>query len=317
MKEIPQVSIIIPIYNAGKYLRKCIESIIDQSFKEFELLLVDDGSTDTSKEICNEYAKKDSRIAFFSKENEGVTATRKYGVDQSIGEYICFVDADDELPVESLASLIENCDDTDIVVGSYKEINNDKGEIKQFHKEVPSKLNGFEFIRLQLENKLYHAPWAKIIKRSCFDNTTFDIPRTIFRGEDYLMNIRLGLKANKIKVIHRVVYNYMVRESSCMQTRKPSLEYEIQFDSCLTQPLREKKLYDLLKKSILQQRVEALTGLILSKCKIDKNDPFVKSICNESNLLSGDLKQILVKVVLPYPTLFRLSYRTCRRLKLV
>lgn len=87
----PKISVIVPVYNAEKYLHRCIDSILAQTFADFELLLIDDGSTDKSGEICDEYADKDARIRVFHKANGGVSSARNVGLDNALGEYICFV----------------------------------------------------------------------------------------------------------------------------------------------------------------------------------------------------------------------------------
>lgn len=303
------ISVIVPIYNAGYFLPQCIESILVQTCSNFELLLIDDGSTDTSLEICTRYAKTDKRISVFHKENEGVTATRRYGVKKAKGKYICFVDADDELPKNSLFTLLDNSNDFDIVIGTYKEIDKDKEIINIFSRNVCREFDGLSYIQYQLENILYHAPWGKLIKKNCFDDTTLDIPRAIFRGEDYIMNIRLGLSAKRIKIIDMIVYYYMIRDTSCMQTRKPSLEYEKLFDDQLTGLLEKHNLQTVVNKSILYQRADALIGLILAKVPLEKSDPFIKTIIKEIKMYPFELKLFLIKNFITHPTIFRLLYK--------
>ena len=101
----PKISVIAPVYNVEKYLPRCIDSILAQTFTDFELLLIDDGSKDHSREICDEYAKKDSRIRVFHKENGGVSSARNLGLDNVKGEWITFVDSDDYLKMEFLSNL--------------------------------------------------------------------------------------------------------------------------------------------------------------------------------------------------------------------
>ena len=93
--KVPSISIIVPVYNVEKYLKKCIDSILNQSFQNFELILVDDGSTDSSGEICDEYALKDRRVLVIHKENEGLSSARNEGIKASSAEYVGFVDSDD------------------------------------------------------------------------------------------------------------------------------------------------------------------------------------------------------------------------------
>lgn len=106
--NIPQISVIVPVYNVEKYLSRCIESILSQTFTDFELLLIDDGSTDRSGEICDEYAKKDTRIRVFHTKNRGVSAARNLGLDNAKGEWISFVDSDDWVENDYLKSLFND-----------------------------------------------------------------------------------------------------------------------------------------------------------------------------------------------------------------
>lgn len=123
------VSIIVPVYNAEKYLRRCIDSILSQSFEHFELLLVDDGSTDSSGVICDEYATKDNRVRVFHKTNGGVSSARNLGIVKSCGEWVAFVDADDRLLKDALNILMnKSASGTDLVICGY-EIYNEDGEL--------------------------------------------------------------------------------------------------------------------------------------------------------------------------------------------
>ena len=176
------------------------------------------------------------------------------------------------------------------------------------------RLNGIDYIGLQLENKLYHAPWGKIIRRDCFNDDIFTTPRDIFRGEDLIMNIKIGLNIEDIKIVNTIVYHYMIRASSCMQSRKPTLEYEKMFDRFLMLILKRNKLDTKLKKSILSQRIDALTGLLTEKIHLDKNDTFVKMIYSQLKISSFDMRQILLKTCLSHPSIFNILYRVYRKL---
>ena len=109
------VSCIIPVYNTEKYLRRCIESVLAQTFVDWEMLLIDDGSTDASGSICDEYAAKDERIRVFHKENGGISSARNLGLNYAQGEWIFFVDSDDSLPKTSLESLLARSSDANII----------------------------------------------------------------------------------------------------------------------------------------------------------------------------------------------------------
>ena len=116
------VSIIVPVYNSKKYLRECIESLIEQTYKKIEIILVDDGSSDGSSIICDEYAKIDKRIIVHHQENGGVVCARKRGILSSRGEYICFVDADDTAKSEMVEFLVGNIKDFDLITTGVEHI---------------------------------------------------------------------------------------------------------------------------------------------------------------------------------------------------
>ena len=118
-----RISVIIPVYNTEQYLSRCLDSILSQSFDDFELLLIDDGSTDSSGAICDSYAEKDSRVRVFHKENGGVSSARNLGLDNAKGEWIYFVDSDDEVLPDGLLTMV-NCisEEVDVVMGGFVEV---------------------------------------------------------------------------------------------------------------------------------------------------------------------------------------------------
>ena len=121
MKKYPLISVIVPVYNVEQYLRQCIDSILNQTYQEIEVLLINDGSTDASDEICREYAERDSRIRYFVKENGGLSDARNYALDRAEGEYVTFVDSDDFLMEQALEKLYATSllGESDLVVGFF------------------------------------------------------------------------------------------------------------------------------------------------------------------------------------------------------
>lgn len=114
----PQISVIIPAYNVELYIKQCIESIIRQTFRDIQIIIVNDGSTDDTGLVCKSYCR-DKRITYIETENQGVAAARNIGIEQANAEYLCFVDSDDYLPENALEILYNNIDDADIVIGDY------------------------------------------------------------------------------------------------------------------------------------------------------------------------------------------------------
>lgn len=304
---IPQLSCVVPVYNVESYLDECIESVLNQSFIDFELILVDDGSTDDSRVICEKYARRDVRIKFFHKPNGGVTSARKFGVEQAIGEYIIFVDSDDTLPKDSFKVLIADCSDFDIVVGC----------LDHRISKTELILSASEFISGLLESRILPSPCGRIIRRKLFVSRVFEIPPTILKGEDYLMNLRLACQAQRIKVINRCVYNYRIHSKSATHTFVSTLAYEKLFDYYLVESLIDFE-WGGKSDSILHQRIGAVKTLILSKCVLDANDDFVWKVKNDSRRLKGRL-QLDELLVLKVHSLFvcRLLLRVHDKLKAI
>lgn len=226
------ISVIVPIYNSIRYLNECVESILNQSFRDFELLLIDDGSSDGSGELCDALSKSDSRIRVFHQPNGGVTSARRMGVEKSQGEWVVFVDSDDTIPVDSLSNLYDGLafhDDTDMVVGRSRDMPMEKYSMLSLEQWRKYCIAREEFMP---------GPWCRLIRKSLFNERTLEIPREIVKGEDMLMNIRLAFDMHRdLVVVNRKVYNYRSNPDSCVHTFIQNADYE-------------KKLHDLRLESI-------------------------------------------------------------------
>lgn len=235
----PKVSVIVPIYNTEKYLARCIDSILAQTFTDFELILVDDGSKDNSGKICDEYAQKDSRIVVVHKENGGTNKARETGVNKSTGEWITFVDSDDTLLINALAVLCDNISfDFDIIVGQVSDNVRYKSqyilEIENYRNEI-------------IKGKLVVLSHAKLYRKEIFKYNIFTFSKEIIIGEDMIMNIRLSFETNnKVLIIPNKIYNYLYRSDSLMNTRVISIGYENKFWKVLEESIPEcqKKSYE-------------------------------------------------------------------------
>lgn len=193
------ISVIVPIFNAEKYLHRCIKRILAQDYTDYELLLIDDGSTDNSGTICDEYAIKDNRIRVFHKENGGVSSARNWGLDKAIGEYIMFVDSDDYmLPgmLEVMLSTLESkkadlvvCGTTETGGGYWRPIADVDYSINQLKEN---------FVSL-LHTELLSPPWNKIYKKEIIGSNRFC--DDISFGEDLLFNIQYLKKCENISFI--------------------------------------------------------------------------------------------------------------------
>lgn len=190
------LSVIVPVYNIAPYVRRCIESLLCQSFLDFELLIIDDGSTDGSAAICDEYAGKEKCIRVIHQINAGVTAARRRGVEEAKGDWICFVDGDDILPQNAFCDLYGYTSDVDIVIGRIHLVDIN-GRILQRNCQEERCLDFVNYLKALLEHKVPLSPVGRIFRKSLFDPSILDLPPTIRRGEDYIMNVRLAIKSEK------------------------------------------------------------------------------------------------------------------------
>jgi len=264
----PQISIVVPIFNTEEYLDRCIQSIVKQTEEKLEIMLVDDGSTDSSGSICDEWVKRDERIRVIHKINEGVTIARKTGVENAFGEWICFVDSDDELPEKSMQLLLTHArDDIDIVSGCVKFIGNHGWP----YPLICDEKNTLQYVKSLLKYKIHGGPVARLIRKNIFDSFTFDIPADITLGEDLIMNIRLGQKARRIVLLPDIVYHYMQRNFITAKKWRSQKKYEKIFDRIVCQ-------------SILPENRNVLKGTIIWNYLLRRKS-YIKSIIK--NIMIG------------------------------
>ena len=177
----PKVSVIVPVYKVEKYIGKCIESILSQTFKDFELILVDDGSPDSSGAICDQYAQKDSRIQVIHKTNGGVSSARNLGLDKARGQWITFVDADDY--VDSSFCIIDDEEKNDIIIKPHFIVGVDDSIKEQKQFDFASSITNIdEFLSKNLDAVIFRTPWGKFFKSNILKNIRFPLGQRI--GED-------------------------------------------------------------------------------------------------------------------------------------
>lgn len=220
------ITIIVPVYNAEKTLNRCIESILSQTFQDWELLLIDDGSTDISAEICDEYAAKDQRIRIFHKKNGGVSSARNLGLDYAKGEWVVFVDADDFIKELYLTHLLEHSQKQVDLVISYAEIHNGNDIKKELY---PSKLvdnTNFESIFIENDMHWHTSPWSKLYKRCIIEKHHLRFCEGMHIGEDAVFLYSYMLYSNKIYISPDTDYCYFAYIPSSLTKRVNSLASE-------------------------------------------------------------------------------------------
>lgn len=212
-----QISVIVAIYNIEKFLNKCIESIVKQTYKNLEIILVDDGSDDESSIICDNWKEKDNRIKVIHKQNEGVAIARNTGLKNVTGKYITFVDGDDYIESDLIEMLYKNLleNNTQIAVGGY--IYEDySGERLMKSKEDYITNSEDAIRRMIMGDDMYIAVWGKIYKKEIFDGIEFPVGQI---NEDLETTYKLFDKAEKISHIAKAKYHYVQRNGSIMHTK--------------------------------------------------------------------------------------------------
>ena len=246
----PQISVIVPVYNGERYLHECIDSILNQSFTDFGLILVDDGSKDGSAHICDDYAKKDQRVRVIHKQNEGINATRRRGVREAKGVWVNFCDNDDSLPQDTLGGLYCLTEDTDIVIGF--------PDTPNYRRELSLDDCRRNMITAKL---LPPTPWAKLYRRSLLTDDIFNFPREIDGEEDMIMNIRLMFKITRAPhICFKKVYNFRRNTASVSHTKRASLEHEEAFDKVREQSIPSAVINNYMSE-ILSSRLNGIVSI--------------------------------------------------------
>lgn len=203
-----KISVIVPIYNVEKYLVKCIESIINQDYKNLEIILIDDGSIDSSGTIVDKYKRQDKRIIAIHQSNKGLSNTRNVGIKKATGDYISFIDGDDYLDRDYYSTLINHIKNQDMIVFGYKQVNYE-GKCLSENKLKHADFSKFRFV----------SACTKMYKRSFLvDNNILFY--NVKPAEDAIFMSKCYSKTNKIEVIDYIGYNYVVNLSSITHTKE-------------------------------------------------------------------------------------------------
>ena len=284
----PLVSIIMPVYNAEEYLASSIESILAQSVKDFELLLINDGSTDNSPAICREYALKDSRVRLFSKPNGGVSSARNMGLDEARGEWVMFVDSDDWLTEDALATCLEHVPKYDIIRCSCTMMLSEDRRVPYPITEIA---DVDELFKLLLGRQIVLAMWGAIYRRSLFvDNKIYFNPQVRF-GEDWLVSMQVARAATTIKTLpesYCYIYN-TINASSCTNTLSVSK---------LVEQLRVMKI---MRDMLGNEASKYKSVMSTTRCKVIRGMLryySFKDVCNEIARVRADVDFISLRDIL-------------------
>ena len=247
------ISIIVPIYNVSPYLQLCLESIENQTYPHFEVLLINDGSRDNSKDICLEFVERDKRFKYIEQQNTGLSAARNTGILNATGEFITFIDGDDFVESNYLEELYHTAlkNDSEIVVGSYKRFNEednnyyihvfDYREEHYEHSELIENIAQIERRGIEFETS-----WGTLFHKRLFENVLFPVGKNI---EDTRTNYKLYMESCKTSYIHKDLYVYRIRKGSLINS------------------MTEKLLTDILEALLERIAVLSLVGIDISQEK--------------------------------------------------
>lgn len=243
-----KVSLIIPIYNVESFLEKCLDSVQAQTYKDLEVILVNDGSTDNSPKIINKYVAANSNFKAYTIENSGQGGARNYGIEKAEGEYIAFMDSDDYIAPNCIERLTETAikENSDIVVCNCYDVREDGSVIEKSENNVNNiTTSAFEKPQV-LFNRV--APWGKLFKKSVFGNLRF---ATRVWYEDMRLIPKLYLNAEKITYIDDPLFYYVQRGGSTMNNNNAVRNLEIidTFDDLIAY-FKEKNFYDTFKQEL-------------------------------------------------------------------
>jgi glycosyltransferase involved in cell wall biosynthesis len=230
------VSIIVPVFNSENYIGECITSILNQSYERIELILIDDGSTDGSGELCEAYAQRDNRIKVIHQPNAGPSAARNRGLREATGTWIQFVDGDDAIEPSMTKIMVEAIEDHQLVICGYRTIlktGNDLVSDETFSFPKTGSFRKAEFLTFfgELYRDYYiHYNWNKIYVADIIRQSQLTFDTNVIRGEDMLFNLQYFEKCDRIQIIKNAFYHYMTsNDESITSTFRPDLFENQQF----------------------------------------------------------------------------------------
>lgn len=309
-----KVSVIVPVYNGEKYIKSCIDSILNSSLKEIEIILVNDGSTDNSKMVLEEYSKFDSRIKVLNQENSGPAVARNNGIKVARGKYIGFVDCDDYIDKDMYKVLFELADKNDIQIAmcNYKEINTFSNvEDKVLHnlksnyiyKDIEIKKNIVSTFTKE-NNRGFFCLWNKIYLRKWLITTDIIMDESRMHGEDWLFNMELFMKLESFTCTDKVLYNYIHINNNSLMLKYNENQFELFLEGRLkVMQLIPKELIDF--NNFNKNFVNEFSAYIINTYKNVKDKKKRKALIK--NVINNDEVKKCCEVVGKLPVYFTVT----------
>jgi len=269
-----QFSVIVPVYNAEGYLIKCVDSIVGQTYANIEIILVNDGSTDSSPSICDEYAMKDNRVVVIHKANDGVSEARNEGIRMAKGEYIIFVDNDDYIELDSCEhfhNLLTKYPETQIISCGHRyteERKNRRGVLKLSGYEG-GYLSGVDYLKFHLsQNRIYLAPWIHIYQREFLMKNNLFFKKRYYMDDDAYWKPIVLLAAQKCIITDFVYYHWNIRDNSLSHPKSKEIQaraHEEYMAICLELEPIFNKIEDLeLKARMFDNYISAYVNCVFN-----------------------------------------------------
>lgn len=229
-----KVSIVVPVYNCEKYLNRCIDSLVQQTYKNIEIILVDDGSTDSSGQICDKYKTDDERIKVFHIANSGSAEARNYGLDRASGKYIMFVDSDDYIELNSVGCFVNEAErnNLDIIAGKYIVVDEKQNILDKSSKKILSNNSSYEIFsgeKFLVTNGFFPVLWLYFYSLEYLRKINLKLRTFQNNGcyEDTEFVIKALVKAKRIKMMDLPFYYYVQRDDSQKERKEESLSYNL------------------------------------------------------------------------------------------
>lgn len=224
-EKAPAISVIVPIYNMEKLMRKCLDSILAQTFQDYECLLIDDGSKDGSPAICDEYAAKDDCFKAFHKSNGGLSDARNYGLARAQGEYTIFFDPDDWVDEDCLKEMYEKAQETNADMVMCDIWYNDPYR-QRYSKQVPTSLNHLDVLKDLITGKVYGFTVTKLIRKELYDKFGIQYPVGMYGCEDQFSMCKLMKNDIRIAYLPKAYYHYMHYGNATQSRRYDEKTYQ-------------------------------------------------------------------------------------------
>ncbi len=237
-------SFIVPVYNTSKYLKKCLDSLAGQTFKSFEIIIVNDGSTDNSKNVISEYKKKYKNIKVVNQKNGGLSMARNNGVKEATGKYLIFIDSDDYVETNLLKEVDNEIDDSEVLRFQVITEDEDGGNVKAYNEEPFNEMKGYDAFKYISEYHFVEPAWCYVYKTDYYLKNKFSFKKDVYH-EDFGLIPYVIYKARKVKSIDYVGYHYVQRNGSIMNNNDYKKTVKKAFDM-----LEQYKTLRLFSKNI-------------------------------------------------------------------